>query len=308
MFIIVEGRVLVTQLVHGKPLKKRHLGKGDFSGEMSLLSDHSRTATITAVEPTTCITVRSEDFTAVASRDTYCNIARVLSDRLIEVEQQALKSIGSVYQTLMFSLTDLAETRDPETGAHLIRVQRHCKHLAELLAETPPYDRQIDEQFIEDIFSVSPLHDIGKGGISDEVLLKPGKLSPKERAIMETHTSIGAKTVKKVMSKYDTPTIQMAHDVVRHHHERYDGNGYPDGLGGKEIPLGARIMALADVYDALRSERPYKPAFDGPKTNGILKQSVNTQFDPDLSMVMLNNITDFENIHSMVSDEDTERY
>jgi HD-GYP domain-containing protein (c-di-GMP phosphodiesterase class II) len=133
----------------------------------------------------------------------------------------------------------------------------------------------------------APLHDIGKLGLPDHILLKPGKLTPDERILMQTHTTIGADTLKEVAKQHGFARVflQMAIDITRHHHERFDGMGYPDGLAGTSIPLSARIVAIADVYDALRSRRIYKPALSHAATLQLMTEASNGHFDPSLMHV-----------------------
>lgn len=152
----------------------------------------------------------------------------------------------------MRKLADLAEKRDPETCEHLLRIQKYCHFIAEMLSVQEKYRGLINDKFIEDIYYSSALHDIGKVGIEDRILLKPGKLTSDEWAVMKTHALLGAEILKG-------PTfLRMGRDIAHYHHERWDGTGYPEGLKGEKIPLSARIMALADVYDALTSKRIYK--------------------------------------------------
>ncbi len=152
------------------------------------------------------------------------------------------------------------------------------------------------------IYKVSPLHDIGKVGIPDDILLKPGRLTRKEFEAMKTHTSIGSKTIQKVLSVCYHPTFQMASNIITYHHERYDGFGYPKQLNGEKIPIEARIMSLADVYDALVSKRVYKQPFSYEEAIGIIREGAGTQFDPDITKIMLENRNNFEEIHQQYAD------
>jgi putative two-component system response regulator len=184
-------------------------------------------------------------------------------------------------EMVIFALAKLAESRDPETGHHLERVQRYSRCLAEALASQPGYGTQIDPQFIQLIFQTSPLHDIGKVGVPDCVLLKPGRLSDDEFDIMKTHTLIGAETLEAALRGYPQARfLQIARDIALSHHERWDGKGYPHALAGDRIPLAARIVALADVYDALTSKRTYKEAFAHTVAREIIFSEAGSHFDP----------------------------
>lgn len=197
--------------------------------------------------------------------------------------QEQVKQIADTQMETIFSIAKLAQSRDDDTGTHLERVQNFCAILARELCDNSVYSSQINEEFIKDIMHASPLHDIGKVGISDTILLKPGKLTFEEFEIMKTHTTIGAETLVEVDKKFgDNHFIQMGIVIARSHHERWDGNGYPDKLTGFDIPLAARIMSIADVYDALKSKRAYKEAFAQEKCVAIINEGKGTQFDPVL--------------------------
>jgi putative two-component system response regulator len=181
----------------------------------------------------------------------------------------------------IFVLAKLAESRDPETGEHLERVRNYCRVLALYLQETPKFHDVIDGEYIELLYHTSPLHDIGKVAIPDRVLLKPGPLTHEEFEIMKTHTVRGAETLDAALAKYPgTRFLQMARDIALLHHEKYDGQGYPTGMAGDAIPLSARIMALADVYDALTSRRVYKEPFTHDRSKFMIIEERGTHFDP----------------------------
>jgi len=196
------------------------------------------------------------------------------ADRILSREMFALT---------IFALAKLAESRDTETGAHLERVRLYAQTLARKLADDPRFAPDVDGNFVRLIYLTAPLHDIGKVAIPDHILLKPGALTPEEFQIMQTHALRGAETLDAALREYpDATFLRMARDIAACHHERFDGTGYPHRLRGKDIPLAARIVAIADVYDALISKRHYKAAFSHEKAHEIILQGAGTHFDPDL--------------------------
>lgn len=184
---------------------------------------------------------------------------------------------------IILAISKLAEARDQDTGNHLDRIRYYSKTLAHFLYEQGLFTEIVDEIFIENIFLTSMLHDIGKIGIPDAVLLKPGKLNDDEFEIMKKHTVIGYETLKEAAGTLPRVSyLQMSADIARYHHERYDGSGYPVGIKGVDIPLAARIVALADVYDALISKRVYKEAFSHEIAKQIILDGRSKHFDPIL--------------------------
>ncbi|MCP3875631.1 MAG: response regulator [Desulfobacteraceae bacterium] len=185
------------------------------------------------------------------------------------------------------SLASLAEIRDDETGGHIMRTQHYVKLLAQYLTKAPRFEDMLTPDYIELLFKTAPLHDIGKVGIPDKVLLKPGKLTDKEFELMKTHTFLGKEALnkaKKFCGVTQTPDfIKMAQDIVYFHHEKWDGTGYPKNLSGNDIPLASRLMAVADVYDALVSNRVYRPAFPHDKAVEIIMDGHGSHFDPDIA-------------------------
>jgi len=183
----------------------------------------------------------------------------------------------------IFAMAKLAESRDPETGAHLERVRSYSMTLAQHLSGVEKFRNSIDREYIRLIYLTSPLHDIGKVGIPDSVLLKPGRLSDREFEIMKEHATIGAQTLDAAIRQFPgVKFLEMARDIVASHHERFDGTGYPAKLAGGKIPLCGRIVALADVYDALTSKRVYKDAFGHDIAKSIILKEVGSHFDPDV--------------------------
>ena len=183
----------------------------------------------------------------------------------------------------IMSLASLAETRDNETGAHLLRTQRYILSLARHLKNHADFKDSLDEETIELLFNSAPLHDIGKVGIPDHILLKPGRLTPEEFTIMKTHASLGGDALRRADKSLGSNSfLRLAREIAYSHHEKWDGSGYPRALAGRDIPLAGRLMALADVYDALISTRVYKPAFPHTKAKEILLEGRGFHFDPDI--------------------------
>ena len=181
----------------------------------------------------------------------------------------------------IFALARLAESRDQETGMHLERTRNYVKIIAEQLARRPELTEIIHADFVQMLYDTSPLHDIGKVAIPDAILLKPGRLTADEYDIMKRHAAIGAATLDEVLQSYpEAEFLEMARDIAATHHEHYDGRGYPRGLAGEQIPWAGRIMALADVYDAITSRRVYKAAQSHEYACGVIRSESGKQFGP----------------------------
>lgn len=221
------------------------------------------------------------------------------NERLEDLVQAQVKEIFESQMATIFAIARLAESRDDDTGKHLDRVQLITHFLSMKLAETPEYSRIITKSFAENIFHASPLHDIGKVAIPDSILLKPGKLTPEESEIMKTHAALGAKTLEKVWHHYQkNHFLEMGIDIALNHHEKWNGSGYPGGKSHRDIPLSARIMAVTDVYDALRSKRNYKEPFTHEKSLEIIFQGSGTHFDPDLVAVFHQNHKEIDDLYN----------
>jgi putative two-component system response regulator len=196
-------------------------------------------------------------------------------------EETRAQSVAHVYDVTVKALTRVAELRDTETGDHLVRMRSYAQIIAEELSRDGPYAATIDRRFLEDLYRASPLHDIGKVGISDTILLKPARLTPDEFEAMKQHTIIGANMLDDVaIGAPGVSFLGMATGVARFHHERFDGRGYPVGLRGTAIPLPARIVALADAFDAITSIRPYKAPQSATIAMGIIQRDSGSHFDP----------------------------
>ena len=205
-----------------------------------------------------------------------------ISRRMAENDRTQLVSIRA--------LAHLAETRDPETGNHILRTQNYVQLLASRLRSHPRFADALSDHYIELLTRSAPLHDIGKVGIPDHILLKPGKLDAAEWEIMKTHARIGAAAIEMAEADVDEPVpfLTVAKEIAHWHHEKWDGSGYPDRLAGDDIPISARLMAIADVFDALVSERVYKPAFSFEQAREIISEGHGRHFDPDMCDAFLN--------------------
>jgi putative two-component system response regulator len=207
------------------------------------------------------------------------------NNRTLQVElERRTDEVQRVQDVTIMAMASLAETRDNETGMHLRRTQNYVKRLAQRLATDSRYAEELSEEVIEQLFKSAPLHDIGKVGIPDGILLKPGRLTPQEFQIMKDHPVLGDRILASAERRLESPStfLRFAREIARHHHENWDGSGYPDGLAGEAIPLSARLMAVADVYDALISKRCYKSAFDHDQACAFILQASGSKFDPTI--------------------------
>lgn len=206
-----------------------------------------------------------------------------------------------MFITMVNSFADLVEKKDTETGNHIIRMTEYSRTIAEKLLDYEKDSYRVNESFVNDIVYYSSAHDIGKVGIPDSILKKPGKLTDEERTIMETHTTIGAEVLIKVredLKIFNREFFNVAIDIAMSHHERWDGSGYPNRLKGEEIPLAARIIAIADVFDALTSKRVYKPGFSFEDSLEIINQGSGSHFDPNLVRIFNDSIEEIRRIYT----------
>ena len=228
------------------------------------------------------------------------------SDLLESEVARRTAEIQDLQDAMVLSMASLAETRDNETGNHLRRTQHYVKRLAQQLRLNPRYASELDDRCIDLLFKSAPLHDIGKVGIPDSILLKPSRLDTQEFAIMKTHTTLGRDAIvhaEQALGR-EVPFLRFAKEIALSHQEKWDGSGYPEGLVGDAIPLSARLMALADVYDALISKRVYKPAFTHQDSVRMILEGNGTHFDPDVVQAFGAVQEDFRLIAARFSDED----
>ena len=224
----------------------------------------------------------------------------VLEQRVIERTRQ----LDQLQDVIMVAMGALAETRDPETGNHINRTQHYVGALAKKLAEDPSFRDQLTPESITLITRSAPLHDIGKVGISDAILLKPGKLTTDEFDQMKLHTTLGRDAIAAASASLSGTDnfLHFAKEISYSHHEKWDGSGYPEGLSGDDIPLSARIMAVADVYDALISKRPYKPAFPHETAVQIILDGSGAHFDPRIVDAFATIADDFRDVSRRFAD------
>lgn len=213
------------------------------------------------------------------------NQNKILDRKVIQRTQEN----ENLRDAMIMLLASIAETRDPDTGKHILRTQQYIKLLAEELVDKGKCLDILTGKYMNLLFKTSPLHDLGKVGIRDDILLKPGPLTDDEFKIMKTHSKIGYLVLKKAENVVnDIEFLELAGEIAYTHHEKWDGSGYPRGLKGAEIPLSGRLMALADVYDALTSERVYKKALSHEKSKSIIISGSGKHFDPIIVDAFLN--------------------
>ncbi|MBB1487597.1 response regulator [Oceanospirillum sediminis] len=208
-----------------------------------------------------------------------------LNDQNAFLEQEVrrrTREVTMVQDVTIMALASLAETRDSDTGNHIRRTQYYVRALAEKLRDEPDYKEKLTDQYIDVLFKSAPLHDIGKVGIPDRILLKPGRFEDNEFEIMKSHTTLGRDAIEHAEAQLGMKVdfLQVAKEIAYSHQEKWDGSGYPEGLSGDDIPLSARLMAIADVYDALICRRVYKDPMPHEKAMAIIMEGRGTHFDP----------------------------
>jgi putative two-component system response regulator len=269
----------------------RQIRDSDFINYIYFILLTSRRTPADAIE---VMSAGADDFVIKPVQPAELTLRVRAAERLLGLETRDL---------LIFALAKLAESRDTDTGAHLERVRNYSRVIAEHLSRLAKFRRQVNTDFVRLIYLTSPLHDIGKVSMPDGVLLKPGPLTREEFEIMKAHTTHGAATLDAALREYPAAGyLRMARDIASSHHEHYDGTGYPEGLAGDDIPLCGRIVALADVYDALTSTRVYKEAYPHERARRILVQNRGIKFDPDVVDAFLANEEKFVAIRQNLSD------
>ena len=235
----------------------------------------------------------------------YADVSKQLeihNKHLEELVGEKVKEISASQMATIHALVKSAESRDDDTGAHIERTSTFCKIIADKLFEAGIYLNLVNEAYSDNVSKASPLHDIGKVGIKDAILLKPGKLTEDEFTIMKTHVCIGYETLASVGKLHpENMFIRTGIEIARYHHEKWDGSGYSEGLSGENIPLSARIMAVSDVYDALRSRRVYKEPFSHELTSSIIVEGIGKHFDPTLVDIFLKNDKMFDEVYNSLS-------
>lgn len=222
--------------------------------------------------------------------------------------EERTRELGMLQEATIVALASLAETRDNETANHVRRTQNYVRLLAQELRKDPDYASVITDSWLDSLYRSSALHDIGKVGIPDRILLKPGKLTPEEFEIMKTHSRLGSDAIAAAERHLGTESsfLAMAGEIALSHHEKWDGSGYPLGLAGEAIPLVARLMALADVYDALISKRVYKAAFSHEKAVSIIREGRGSHFDPRVVDAFEKVLDRFDALARQLPDSDEE--
>ncbi|KQQ67813.1 two-component system response regulator [Pseudomonas sp. Leaf127] len=228
------------------------------------------------------------------------------NDFLEQEVQRRTREVTAIQDVTIHAMASLAETRDNETGNHIRRTQHYVRLLANLLREHSRFRHFLDEDTIRLLFKSAPLHDIGKIGIPDHILLKPGRFTPEEFEIMKTHTTLGRDAIQHAENQLGVKVdfLRLAKEIAYSHQEKWDGSGYPEGLAADDIPISARLMAVADVYDALISRRVYKPGMPHEQAVGIIRAGRGSHFDPDICDVFVANAERFREISERFSDTD----
>ena len=238
----------------------------------------------------------------------HADFLRDKSDFLEAEVSKRTREVLAIQDVTILAMATLAETRDLDTGNHIRRTQHYVKALAEKLRTHPRFASVLTDNYIQMLFKSAPLHDIGKVGIPDRILLKPGRLTPEEFEIMKTHTTLGRDAIEHAEIQLGMPVefLSTAKEIALSHQEKWDGSGYPQGLAGEAIPLSARLMAVADVYDALISRRIYKNSVPHEQAVAIIQEGRGVHFDPDITDAFVELQETFHAIAARFTDSDDE--
>ncbi len=236
----------------------------------------------------------------------HADFLRDQNEFLEQEVQERTREVVAIQDVTILAMASMAETRDPETGNHIRRTQFYVKALAERLKEHPRFSAVLTDSYIKLLFKSAPLHDIGKVGIPDRILLKPGRFEPHEFEIMKTHTTLGRAAIEHAERSLGTPMafLSIAKEIAYSHQEKWDGSGYPEGLAGEAIPVSARLMAVADVYDALISRRVYKEGMPHEKAVQMIVEGKGKHFDPDMVDAFIGLQEEFRAIAARFHDTD----
>jgi len=228
--------------------------------------------------------------------------------KLEEMVEEKTKEVKLMHAKMLDTFATIIEYRSLESGRHIQRTMELTKILIGLLLTTPKFREQLIDLRYESVIKAVPMHDVGKVGIPDGVLLKPGKLTPEEFEVIKSHTLIGRNIIERVSQDMDDDEKYLFHsrDIALYHHERWDGKGYCHGLAGEDIPLSARIVSVVDVYDALVTKRCYKEKMSYEETINIIKEGRGTQFDPDIVDAFLEVADEFKRVSEELADENPE--
>ncbi|HML53746.1 MAG TPA: two-component system response regulator [Solidesulfovibrio magneticus] len=227
---------------------------------------------------------------------------------LEEKVRERTRELALTQDAIIEAMAGLAEYRDPETGAHIKRTRNYVRVLAETLRAQPGYAGQFTDEIIDLLYKSAPLHDIGKVGVRDDILLKPGPLTDAEFAVMRRHTVYGRDAIQAAAKNLgDNSFLRLAQEIAYTHQERWDGSGYPQGLAGEAIPISGRLMAIADVYDALISRRVYKAPFTHAQAVVVIRDGRGSHFDPAMVDAFLDVQETFRQIALKFSESDEER-
>ena len=236
------------------------------------------------------------------------DILRTINSSLEQEVTKRIKEVTMIQDVTILAMTSLAETRDSDTGNHIRRTQNYIYALSRKLQTHPHFSDFLTDRNIDMLFKSAPLHDIGKVGIPDRILLKPGRFEPAEMEIMKTHAALGRDALENAEFMVGTKVdfLTMAKEIAYSHHEKWDGSGYPQGLAGDAIPISARLMALADVYDALVSRRIYKEPMQHEKAIKIIEEGKGKHFDPDIVDAFLSIAIHIKSVAARFCDSDSD--